>query len=267
MKKGFRIICLALCLALMLPTLSACGKSAPKEPDAAELLRQMNAAMAQQNSLTARITGTMELSAAAEGATYTVPVLLALDCENRSHEGLFHARGSVTANLLQMPWEIPLEMYAREDTVYLSALGIWGKTEAGQGLLNPTAAASAATLPEEMLRTAQLREEAGEIDGRSVCRIDLTVPEEMIRAAAGDDKAAGIDWHGAAAELMVWLDRETMLPVRQILRCSGVKGEGFAVNTLDLQMDYTGFNNAPEIAIPPEALNAPEGGAFFSALG
>ena len=40
-----------------------------------------------------------------------------------------------------------------------------------------------------------------------------------------------------------------------------------SIDRTDLQMDYKGFNNAPEIVIPPEALNAPEGGAFLSGLG
>ena len=257
MKAFYRSAALGVSLALLLALLTGCG--AAKEPDARELLAQMNEAMAAQSSVSSRLSGTGELTARVEGQEIAVPLSLDMTFELLPPRGLLHAQGSVTAELLSLPWEIPLELYARGNEAYLCAQGTWNRMTVPMGLFDPAGLTSAAALPEEVLVATVLREEAGEIGGKNVRRIDIALDGSLL-AASG---AEGIAWDGAAAELMLWVDRDTMLPVRQILRLTGLAAGETALRTLDLQMDYTDYTPAEDFSIPPQALSAPESLGLF----
>lgn len=272
MKKIMKLILMLVLIA----GISAGCQGVAKPENAQDLVAKSQEEMKKKKSYTADYTMDMTMSIAGQSLTTKAAGNLKQITENMLTEmdmTMDLGAGSEEAGAQQMKMKMFTEVNPenKEELItYSNFADKWVKDivsiKDSQGA---NMEESMAKMLEENKDSFTLQEETAEVAGKEVYTITGTLPAEAINSMTANTPVDGQNMkfnEDMKVDAIYYYDKETLLPVQAVVNVPNMKMEidlgveGVDPQNLDMTMNmlmnYTGFDNVESITIPEEAKNA-----------
>nr|WP_317361687.1 DUF6612 family protein [uncultured Blautia sp.] len=244
---------------------TGCKKETPDS-----ILKEAIKNQAEAKSVDGSMEMDMTMGMAQSGVSMELDMNLKMDIQMTQNPDMYHLKGSMGMDLMGL--NVDMEMYGQESengdkfTVYSMTNGNWEKYEEEQ---DEDVAEALANLDSISAEGLELEKNLVEVKGKKAYKMTGFMEGEDLEESgllnAAGEEAQNLDWSNVKAKVSIWIYKDSKLPAAMQIQVKDspqpkddTDDAMVYLKSLNLKMEYKGYDKIDKIRIPKEALNAVE---------